>query len=77
MQIRNIERLGTTMFLAVVTVSGTDGGQMESIRQENVMRGLMEILRNNLRKGRRHHAFLPDDGCDAAPTVDYKHGRTA
>ena len=26
LQIRNIERLGTTMFLAVVTVSGTDGG---------------------------------------------------
>ena len=34
LQIRNIERLGTTMFLAVITVSGTDGGQMESIRQE-------------------------------------------
>lgn len=51
LQIRNIERLGTTMFLAVITVSGTDGGQMESIRQENVMRGLMEILRNNLREG--------------------------
>lgn len=28
LQIRNIERLGTTIFLAVITVSGTDGGQM-------------------------------------------------
>ena len=74
LQIRNIERLGTTMFLAVVTVSGTDGGQMESIRQENVMRGLMEILRNNLRKGDVITHFSPTTVAMLLPTVDYNTG---
>ena len=74
LQIRNIERLGTTMFLAVVTVSGTDGGQMESIRQENVMRGLMEILRNNLRKGDVITHFSPTMVAMLLPTVDYSTG---
>lgn len=74
LQIRNIERLGTTMFLAVITVSGTDGGQMESIRQENVMRGLMEILRNNLREGDVITHFSPTTVAMLLPTVDYNTG---
>ena len=74
LQIRNIERLGTTMFLAVITVSGTDGGQMESLRQENVMRGLMEILRNNLRKGDVITHFSPTTVAVLLPTVDYNTG---
>ena len=74
LQIRNIERLGTTMFLAVITVSGTDGGQMENIRQENVMRGLMEILRNNLREGDVITHFSPTTVAVLLPTVDYNTG---
>ena len=74
LQIRNIERLGTTMFLAVITVSGTDGGQMENIRQENVMRGLVEILRNNLRKGDVITHFSPTTVAMLLPTVDYNTG---
>ena len=74
LQIRNIERLDTTMFLAVVMVSRIDGEQMESIKQENVMRGLMEILRMNLRKGDVITHFSPTMVAMLLPTVDYSTG---
>lgn len=75
LQIRNIERLDSTMFLAVIMVSKINGEQMGSIKQENVMHGLMEILRTNLAQGRCHHAFLPDDGRHAAADRGLQHGR--
>ena len=74
LQIRNIERLDTTMFLAVVMVSKIDGEQMESLKQENVMRGLMEILRMNLRKGDVITHFSPTMVAMLLPTVDYSTG---
>lgn len=75
LQIRNIERMDSTMFLAVIMVSKINGEQMGSIKQENVMHGLMEILRTNLAQGRCHHAFLPDDGCHVAADRGLQYGR--
>ena len=62
------------MFLAVVMVSKIDGEQMESLKQENVMRGLMEILRMNLRKGDVITHFSPTMVAMLLPTVDYSTG---
>ena len=73
LQIRNIERLGTTIFLAVITVSGTDGGQMENIRQENVMRGLVEFCATTCARA-TSSAFLPTTVAMLLPTVDYNTG---
>ena len=47
---------------------------LESIRQENVMRGLMEILRNNLREGDVITHFSPTTVAMLLPTVDYNTG---
>ena len=74
LQIRNIERLDSTMFLAVIMVSKINGEQMESIKQENVMRGLMDILRTNLRKGDVITHFSPTMVAMLLPTVDYSTG---
>lgn len=75
LQIRNIERLDSTMFLAVIMVSKINGEQMGSIKQENVMHGLMEILRTNLRKGDVITHFSPTMVAMLLPTVDYSTGR--
>ena len=69
LQIRNIERLDSTMFLAVIMVSKINGEQMGSIKQENVMHGLMEILRTNLRKGDVITHFSPTMVAMLLPTV--------
>ncbi|MFQ9447252.1 MAG: hypothetical protein ACLR4A_07810 [Christensenellales bacterium] len=74
LQIRNIERLDSTMFLAVIMVSKINGEQMGSIKQENVMHGLMEILRTNLRKGDVITHFSPTMVAMLLPTVDYSTG---
>lgn len=74
LQIRNIERLDSTMFLAVIMVSKINGEQMGSIKQENVMHGLMDILRTNLRKGDVITHFSPTMVAMLLPTVDYSTG---
>ena len=74
LQIRNIERLDSTMFLGAVMVSKINGEQMESVKQENVMRGLMDILRSNLRKGDVITHFSPTMVAMLLPTVDYSTG---
>ena len=45
-QIRNLERLSSTMFLGVIMLVSTS-----TVARESGMAGLLEILRNNLRRG--------------------------
>ena len=56
---RNLERLGSTMFLAVIMVSNINGQPMDTIKQENIMSGLLELLKQNLRKGDTITHFSP------------------
>ena len=72
-QYRNLERLGSTMFLGVITVTG-QGGQLSDISRESAMAGLQEILRNNLRKGDIVTRFSPTIFAMLLPTVDYATG---
>lgn len=74
LQIRNLERLGATMFLAVIMVSDINGLPMDSIKQEGIMNGLLEILKTNLRKGDTVTHFSPTILALLLPTVNYTTG---
>ncbi len=74
LEMRNLERLGTTMFLGVIMVGDTDESNMDSIRQDNIMNGLIEILKENLRKGDIITHFSPSVVALLLPTVNYKTG---
>lgn len=73
LEMRNLERLGTTMFLGIIMVGDDDNGS-DSIRQDNIMNGLIEILRDNLRKGDIITHFSPSVIALLLPTVNYKTG---
>lgn len=73
LEMRNLERLGTTMFLGIIMV-GTDDSSYDSIRQDGIMNGLIEILRDNLRKGDIITHFSPSVIALLLPTVNFKTG---
>ncbi len=73
LEMRNLERLGTTMFLGIIMV-GTDDNTYDSIRQDGIMNGLIEILRDNLRKGDIITHFSPSVIALLLPTVNFKTG---
>lgn len=72
LQIRNLRRLQTTMFLAVIMVSDIKGEALDSMRQAGIMNGLMEILKTNLRKGDAITHYSPTMLALLLPTADYK-----
>ena len=74
LQMRNLERLGATMFLAIIMVSPYNDKEIDSLRQDNIMNGLMEILRKNLRKGDTITRFAPTIIALLLPTVNYNTG---
>ena len=74
LQMRNLERLGSTMFLGVIMVGKIDGSVMDPIRQDNIMQGLTEILRQNLRKGDTVSRFSPTIIALLLPMVNYSTG---
>ncbi len=74
LQMRNLERLGATMFLAIVMISPYNEQELDSIRQDNIMSGLLDILRKNLRKGDTITRFAPNIFALLLPTVNYNTG---
>ena len=74
LEMRNLERLGTTMFLGIIMAGESEDGNYDSIRQENIMNGLVEILRDNLRKGDIITHFSANVIALLLPTVNYKTG---
>ena len=74
LQMRNLERLGSTMFLGVIMVGEMDGSAMDPIRQDNIVQGLIEILRSNLRKGDTVARFSPTIVALLLPMVNYNTG---
>ena len=74
LQMRNLERLGATMFLAIIMISPYNEEDMDSMRQDNIMSGLLEILRKNLRKGDTITRFAPNIFALLLPTVNYSTG---
>lgn len=74
LQISNIERLDSTMFLAVIMISKMSGEQLDGLKQESVMCDLIHILRMNLRRGDVITHFSPTMIAILLPTVDYSSG---
>lgn len=74
LEMRNLERLGTTMFLGVIMIGNAEDNEMDFIRQDNIMSGLIEILRTNLRKGDIITHFAPTIVALLLPTVNYDTG---
>lgn len=74
LEMRNLERLGTTMFLGIIMIGDVEDGQMDYIRLDNIMAGLIEILRANLRKGDVVTHFAPTIVALLLPTVNFDTG---
>ena len=74
LQMRNLERLGSTMFLAIIMVGNPNDPNVNSIKQNNVVNGLLEILRTNLRKGDTITHVSPTIIALLLPTVNYATG---
>ena len=75
-QMRNLERLGSTMFLGVIMVVNPDDGgdDISPVSRESAMAGLQEIMRRNLRKGDIVTRFAPSIYAMLLPTVNYSTG---
>ena len=74
LQMRNLERLGTTMFLGIIMIGDADDSHIDHIRQDNIMAGLIDILKENLRKGDIVTHFSPTIVALLLPTVNYETG---
>ena len=74
LEMRNLERLGTTMFLGVIMIGDVDDTTTSYLRMDNIMSGLIEILRANLRKGDIITHFSPTVVAILLPTVNYDTG---
>ncbi len=74
LQVRNLERLGSSIFLAVVMLSGTDGRPLAPPELMRMMDGLSEVLRGNLRKGDTLTRFRPSQYALLLPTVSTENG---
>ncbi len=74
LQMRNLERLGATMFLAIIMVSPYNDKEIDTMRQNQIMDGLLDILKQNLRKGDTITRFAPTIFALLLPTVNYNTG---
>ena len=70
---RNLERLGSSMFLAVIML-GEAGDKGNTVRRESCMAGLQEILKTNMRKGDIITRFSDNIFAMLLPTVNYSTG---
>lgn len=70
---RNLERLGSTMFLGIIML-GEAGDKGNAIRRESCMAGLQQILKANMRKGDIITRFSDNVYAMLLPTVNYATG---
>ncbi len=69
LQMRNLERFGTNMYLAMIMVSSMDGEPIDPLRLDDIMKGLAIILKERLRKGDTFTHFSPSQFALLLPTV--------
>lgn len=75
LQMRNLERLGSTMFIALLMVSSMDGKPMKPLKLNDVMNGLLKVLTQNLRKGDTITQFSPTQYALLLPMVNFESGK--
>lgn len=73
LQIRNLERLGSSMFLGMIMIGNPDE-PMDSLKQDTIMNALFDIIRANLRKGDTITQLSPNMIALLLPTVNYTTG---
>ena len=71
---RNLERLGSSMFIALLMVSSMDSKPLNPLKLNDVMKGLLKVLTANLRKGDTITQFSPTQYALLLPTVNYTTG---
>ena len=75
LQMRNIERLGSSMFLGIIMLGdASEESEVDEIRQDLVMADLMNIIRKHLRKGDIFTRYAPSIVALLLPTVNYETG---
>ena len=75
MLMRNLERLHISTFLGVVTITETTEGSADSIRQDDRMNALIEILHKSLRRGDTVTRYSPNVAAVLLPTANYETGK--
>ncbi len=75
LQMRNLERLGSTMFLGLVQIVDLSAEEPDPLKQDHLMRVLMEVLQTHLRKGDTVTLFNTDVAALLLPMVNYNSGK--
>ena len=73
-QMRNLERLGSTMFLGLIMLGDGDPAAVDTVIYKGAMAALLEILRKNLRRGDIVTRFDEYVVALLLPTVNYQSG---
>lgn len=74
MQIRNLERIGVSLFSGLIMVTGSDGRAIEFDELSDIMRDLLRALRENLRKGDTISQYGALEYVILLPTVTHQTG---
>ena len=75
MQMRNLERLGSSMYIAMIMITSMDGEPLSPLKLDDIMKGLSEVLKTHLRKGDTITHFSPSQYALLLPTVNMDSGR--
>ena len=75
LQTRNLERLGTSMFIALIMVSNVDGQPMNPLKLDDIMNSLLDIMVKSLRKGDTITHHSASQFAILLPTVTYESGK--
>ncbi len=74
MQMRNLERLGSTMYIAMIMITSIDGEPLSPLKLDEIMKGLSDVLKAHLRKGDTITHFSPSQYAMLLPTVSMDSG---
>ncbi|MCI5914114.1 MAG: winged helix-turn-helix domain-containing protein [Christensenella sp.] len=75
LHMRNLSRLGTTMFIALITISSMGDKPVEPLMLDKLMRLLLSALQNNLRRGDTISRYNSTQYAVLLPSVSYETGR--
>ena len=75
LQMRNLQRLGSNMYIAMIMITSMDGEPMDPLKLDDIMKGLSYVLKNHLRKGDTITHFSPAQYALLLPTINMDTGR--
>ena len=73
LQMRNLKRLGTVMYLVLVSVHRMDNRQIEALEMTQVMDRLLEALKESLRRGDTVARYSPLQYVVLLPSITHNH----